>query len=70
MTKRKFIHYFDVVIRKQFESNIADFDSAFDAWAAGFPTEDHLRDELLESETTKSIVDNLVHVETDEQEVE
>lgn len=66
MARRVYEHSFDVVIRKSFESYLGCFDQAFSDWAAQFPTEKHLRDELLESESLESITDSITHVETDE----
>lgn len=62
----KFLHSFDVRISKQFESDIEDFDEAFNAWASSFADRSALRKNLLTTdEGTKSILQGIVHNQTD-----
>lgn len=62
----RFTHSFDVRISKQFESDVEDFDEAFDAWAESFADRSALRKELLTTdEGTKSILQGIIHNQTD-----
>lgn len=64
MTKR-YTHYFDIRLANSFESDIEDFDEAFDAWCNSFPDRPSLRKRLLSSdEETKSILKGLLHSDT------
>ena len=61
----KFTHYFDVRLANNFESDIEDFDEAFDAWASGFASRPELRAALLNSdEDTKSLLKGIVYSDT------
>ena len=52
----KYTHSFDVRLAQQFESDIADFDDAFDKWAESFKDSLSFRQALLDTdESTKSI---------------
>ena len=64
MSKR-YTHYFDVRLANSFQSDIEDFDEAFDAWCNSFPDRPSLRKELLASdEGTKSILSGVVYSDT------
>jgi hypothetical protein len=64
MSKR-YTHYFDVRLANSFQSDIEDFDEAFDAWCNSFPDRPSLRKELLASdESTMSILKGVLHSDT------
>lgn len=64
MSKR-YTHYFDMRLANSFESDVEDFDEAFDAWCNSFPDRPSLRIALLTSdEGTKSILQGVLHSET------
>lgn len=62
-----FHHSFELCISNVgFESEIEDFDEAFDAWVYSFPTLDSLRKALLTTnESTKSLLDATIHSGTE-----
>lgn len=64
MSKR-YTHYFDMRLANSFESDVEDFDEAFDAWCNSFPDRPSLRNALLTSdEGLKSILQGVLHSET------
>jgi len=64
MSKR-YTHYFDVRLANSFQSDIEDFDEAFDAWCDSFPDKLSLREKLLVSdESTMSILKGVLHSDT------
>lgn len=65
MSKR-YTHYFDVRLANSFESDIEDFEDAFDHWCATqFQTSLDLRKALLDSnEGIKSILEGILHSDT------
>ena len=67
----RYTHCFDVRIAQSFESDIEDFEEAFEAWAAQFKTSSELRTALLSSdESTKSIIQGLDYSDTHDSEEE
>lgn len=66
MTKR-YTHSFDTRIAINFESDIEDFDEAFNAWASSFPDSASARAALLNGdESTKTLMEGIVHNQTDD----
>tara|TARA_Y100000589_G_scaffold283019_1_gene280828 strand:+ start:267 stop:482 length:216 start_codon:yes stop_codon:yes gene_type:complete len=62
----KYTHYFDVQLAQQFDSDIPDFDEAFEEWAKGFKDSLTLREALLDSdESTRSLCQGIIWSETD-----
>jgi len=62
----KYTHSFDVRLAQQFESDIPDFDDAFDKWAEGFKDSLTFRQALLNSdESTKSLCQGIIWSDTD-----
>ena len=67
----KYTHCFDVRIANHFQSDIEDFDAAFNVWADQFPDSLELRNRLLSSdEGIKSILQGIVFSETLDEEEE
>lgn len=67
----KYTHYFDVRVANHFQSDIEDFDAAFNVWAEQFTDSHELRKHLLSSdEDTKSILQGIVYLETTDEEEE
>jgi hypothetical protein len=65
MTKPRYTHYFDVRLAISFDSDIEDFDDAFDAWLESFPTTESRRKALLSSdESTESLIQGIVYSDT------
>lgn len=65
----RYTHYFDVRIAQSIESDIEDFEEAFDEWCKQFATTSELRQALLTSdESTKSLIQGLDHSDTDDSE--
>ncbi len=61
----KYTHYFDVRLAQQFESDVEDFDAAFDEWAKCFKDSLKFRQALLNSdESTKNICQGIVWSDT------
>jgi len=62
----KYTHSFDVRIAQQFDSDIEDFDDAFDEWAESFKDSLSFRQALLATdESTKSICQGIIWSDTD-----
>ncbi len=65
----KYTHHFDVRVANHFQSDIEDFDAAFNAWAVQFPDSHELRKRLLSTdEGIKSILQGIVYFETNDEE--
>lgn len=63
----KFTHYFDVRLANNFDSDLGDFEEAFDEWVNSFDDLESVRRALLTSdESTKSIMQGVQHNETSE----
>jgi len=61
----KYTHYFDVRLAQQFDSDISDFDEAFEEWAKGFKDSLSFRKALVESdESTKTLCEGIIWSET------
>ena len=61
-----YTHSFDVRIAQQFESDIEDFEDAFEKWAESFKNSLSFRQALLDTnESTKSICQGIVWSDTD-----
>lgn len=68
MSKR-YTHCFDVRLANSFESDVQDFDEAFEAWCESFPDRPSLRSRLLASdEDAKTILQGVIHNDTFENE--
>lgn len=66
MTKR-YTHSFDTRIAINFDSDIEDFDEAFDAWIGTFPDSAAKRAALLNGdESTKTLMQGIIWNQTDE----
>jgi hypothetical protein len=64
MSKR-YTHYFDVRLAKAIQSDVEDFDEAFDAWCDSFPDRPSLRKELMASdEGTMTILKGVIYSDT------
>tara|TARA_R100000734_G_C3312832_1_gene103982 strand:+ start:1098 stop:1298 length:201 start_codon:yes stop_codon:yes gene_type:complete len=64
----KYTHYFDVRVSQQFESDIEDFDIAFDKWANEFKDSFLFRKALLATdESTKSLCQGIIYSDTNEE---
>jgi hypothetical protein len=64
MSKR-YTHYFDTRIEIQFDSDIEDFDEAFDEWMAQFFDSAARRKALLDGgESTKDLMRGIIHSDT------
>lgn len=63
----RYTHYFDVRISNSFESDIEDFDDAFDEFIDGFKDVDAKRKRLLHTdESTSSLMKGIVYNGTDD----
>jgi hypothetical protein len=66
MTKR-YTHSFDTRIAINFESDIEDFDEAFDEWISQFPDSAAQRAALLNGDdSTKELIRGVSHARTDD----
>jgi hypothetical protein len=66
MTKR-YTHSFDTRIAINFDSDIEDFDEAFDEWISQFPDSAAKRAALLNGdESTKTLMEGVIHNQTDD----
>jgi hypothetical protein len=66
MTKR-YTHSFDTRVAINFESDIEDFDEAFDEWITQFPDSAAKRAALLNGdESTKNLLKGIIHNQTDD----
>lgn len=62
----QYIHYFDLTIRKQFQSERSNFESALSEYLAAFPGDKELREHLLDAdESTQDLVDAISFAQTD-----
>lgn len=62
----QYIHYFELKIRKQFQSERSNFESALAEWIAAFPGDKELREHLLDAdESTQDLVDAISFTQTD-----
>ena len=65
----RYTHCFDVCLANHFQSDIEDFDAAFNSWAAQFSDSWELRKRLLSSdEGIKSILQGIAFSETIDEE--
>jgi len=63
----RYTHYFNVCISNSFESDIEDFDDAFDEFIDGFEDIDAKRRELLHTdESTTSLMKGIIYNQTDD----
>jgi len=63
----RYTHYFNVCISNSFESDIEDFDDAFDEFIDGFEDIDAKRRELLHTdESTTSLMKGIIYSQTDD----
>jgi hypothetical protein len=66
MTKR-YTHSFDTCINGQFDSEVEDFDEAFNEWISQLPDNDARRTALLNgSDSTKELIRGVSHARTDD----
>ncbi|MEB3320130.1 MAG: hypothetical protein VKI63_04235 [Cyanobium sp.] len=66
MTRDRYQHSFDTHICINFESEIENFDEAFDAWISSFPDSAARRAALLNSdESTKTLIRGVSWKQTD-----
>lgn len=64
----KYTHYFDVRLSQQFESDIEDFDAAFERWVNEFKDSLLFRKALLSTdESTKSLRQGIIYSDTTEE---
>jgi hypothetical protein len=64
---KRYTHSFDTRIAINFESDIEDFDEAFDEWISQFPDAAARRKALLNGdESTKDLMKGIVHNQTDD----
>lgn len=62
----RYTHHFDVHLSNSFESNIEDFDEAFDEFIDGLGDVEAKRKRLLHTdESTKSLMKGIVYNQTD-----
>lgn len=62
----RYIHYFELTIRKQFQSGCSNFENALAKWLAAFPGDKELREHLLDAdESTQDLVDAISFTQTD-----
>jgi hypothetical protein len=65
----RYTHSFDTRICVKFDSDIEDFDEAFDAWIDQFPDSASKRAALLKgSESTRDLMRGIIHNQTDDNE--
>lgn len=62
----QYIHYFELTIRKQFQSEHSSFENALAKYLANFPGDKELREHLLDAdESTQDLVDAISFAQTD-----
>ena len=67
MARRIFIHYFDVVIRKEIQSGSSNFEQAYADWTEGFYTQEQIKAELLDTnDDALTLAENFTNIVSDE----
>lgn len=67
MARRVFIHYFDVVIRKEIQSASSNFEEAYADWTEEFNTQEQVKAELLNTnDDALTLAENFTNIVSDE----